>query len=134
MFNNLLEAWCTCKQSAAQAKGATAYIPKTDPDCKADWWRALAVTHLAGLLCKTSNDGMAVWPPRCAIIVVLHDHCLLPSIPPSEQDHHLTGLQDAKETEISLQDMIKACQSSEIKSLCSTLLHRKSPKASKLPA
>ena len=51
-----------------------------------------ADSHLSWLLCKPSNDGMAIRSSSCSIIIVFYDHCLLPCIPPCEEDDHLSGL------------------------------------------
>ena len=42
-----------------------------------------------------ARPATMAWPygsSRCSIVIVLHDYCLLPSIPPCEKDDHLPGL------------------------------------------
>ena len=52
--------------------------------------------HLSWLLREASYYGVAIRSSRCSIVIVFHDYCLLPSIPPCEKDDHLPGLQTGK--------------------------------------
>ena len=48
--------------------------------------------HLPRLLRQATHDGVAVWPAGGAVILVLHNHCLLSSIAAGEEHDNLVGL------------------------------------------
>jgi hypothetical protein len=115
-----------CNQSCSSDPAATAPLPSSSMAVPAAAGLAAAAAaraaarlraplqatkasrpHLAWLLCQAAHQSVAVAPSRGAIVVVLHDDCLLAGILARQKDHHLPGLQ--KKQMVSAQGSAARC-------------------------